>query len=91
MTTGITLIPTGNWVVDPAHSYVGFAVKQLGISTVRGEFREFEGTLEIGEEVSTPRAYGTVRVASVDTENAIVMTSWLARVRDAAQFPGDCV
>jgi polyisoprenoid-binding protein YceI len=67
MTTDITLIPTGTWVVDPAHSRVGFAVKHLGISTVRGEFKEFEGTLEIGEDVSAWRTYGTVKVASIDT------------------------
>ena len=57
-------------MVDPAHSYVGFAVRHLGISTVREEFKEFEGTLEIGEEVSMSRAYGTVRVASVDTRES---------------------
>ena len=67
MTTDITLIPTGTWVVDPAHSRVGFAVKHLGISTVRGEFKDFEGTLEIGEDVSAWRTYGTVKVASIDT------------------------
>ena len=70
MTTGITLIPTGTWVVDPVHSRVGFAVKHLGISTVRGEFKEFEGTLEIGEDLPTSRAYGTVKVASIDTREA---------------------
>ena len=43
MTTDITLIPTGTWVVDPAHSRIGFAVRHLGISTVRGEFKDFEG------------------------------------------------
>jgi polyisoprenoid-binding protein YceI len=67
MTTDITLIPTGTWVVDPAHSRLGFAVKHLGISTVRGEFKDFEGALEIGEDVSAWRAYGTVKVASIDT------------------------
>jgi polyisoprenoid-binding protein YceI len=67
MTTDITLIPTGTWVVDPAHSRVGFAVKHLGISTVRGEFNDFAGTLEIGEDVSAWRAYGAVKVASIDT------------------------
>jgi polyisoprenoid-binding protein YceI len=46
VTTGITLIPAGTWVVDPARSYVGFALKHLGISTVRSEFKEFDGTLE---------------------------------------------
>ena len=41
-----TLIPTGTWNVDPAHSKVGFAVKHMGIATVRGEFTEFAGSLE---------------------------------------------
>jgi polyisoprenoid-binding protein YceI len=59
-----TLIPTGTWVVDPMHSSVEFQVKHLGIATVRGAFRSFEGALEIGDE---PRARGTVNVASVDT------------------------
>jgi polyisoprenoid-binding protein YceI len=62
-----TVIPTGTWSVDPAHSKVGFAVKHMGIATVRGEFAEFEGTLEIGEDLSTARAFGTVKTESVDT------------------------
>ena len=51
-------IPTGTWIVDPAHSNVGFAVKHMGIATVRGEFTEFEGTLEVGEDSSTARRTG---------------------------------
>jgi polyisoprenoid-binding protein YceI len=65
--TTSTVVPTGTWAVDPAHSKVGFAVKHMGIATVRGEFTDFEGTLEIGEDLSTARAYGTVKAASVDT------------------------
>jgi polyisoprenoid-binding protein YceI len=61
------VIPTGTWVVDPAHSKVAFAVKHMGIATVRGEFTEFEGRLEIGEDLSSAKAYGTVKTASVDT------------------------
>lgn len=63
-------IPTGTWKVDKAHTRVGFAVKSLGISTVRGEFREFDGALEIGEDVADSRAYGRVDAASVDTNQA---------------------
>jgi polyisoprenoid-binding protein YceI len=67
-TTSITTgIPTGTWSVDPAHSKVGFAVKHMGIANVRGEFTEFEGTLEIGQDLSSSRAYGTVKAQSVDT------------------------
>jgi len=66
-TATITVIPAGTWSVDPAHSKVGFAVKHMGIATVRGEFTEFEGTLELGEDLSSARAYGTVKAASIDT------------------------
>lgn len=65
-----TVAPAGTWNVDPSHSKVAFAVKHLGIATVRGEFGDFAGTLEIGEDVAASRAYGTVRTASVDTNDA---------------------
>ena len=62
-----TAIPQGVWRVDPAHSKVGFAVKHMGVATVRGEFGEFEGSLEIGDDLATSKAFGTVKTASVDT------------------------
>jgi polyisoprenoid-binding protein YceI len=65
-----TLIPTGTWNVDPAHSTVGFSVKHLGIATVRGHFENFEGTLEIGEDLASARAYGTVQGASINTNDS---------------------
>jgi polyisoprenoid-binding protein YceI len=64
-----TAVPTGTWNIDPVHSKVGFAVKHMGVATVRGEFREFEGTIEIGDELGTSRAYGTVKATSVNTNN----------------------
>ena len=65
-----TIAPTGTWTVDAAHSKVGFAVKHLGIATVRGEFTEFEGAFEIGEDLESSRAYGKVKTASVTTNEA---------------------
>jgi polyisoprenoid-binding protein YceI len=53
----------GTWTVDPAHSKVGFAVKHMGIATVRGEFGEFSGALDL----DSGKAYGAVKAASVDT------------------------
>src|SRR5580700_3703316 len=64
-TTAQTPPPTGTWKIDPVHSSIEFQVKHLGIATVKGQFTEFEGTLEV-----TPdglNAHGTVNVASVDT------------------------
>ncbi len=62
-----TGIPTGTWVADKAHSKIGFAVKHLGVTTVRGEFSDYDGELVIGDDLSDARATATIRVASVDT------------------------
>jgi polyisoprenoid-binding protein YceI len=64
--TTSTVLPTGTWTVDPAHSNVEFSVKHLGIATVRGAFNEFEGGFEVGEDGSA-HARGSVRAASIDT------------------------
>jgi polyisoprenoid-binding protein YceI len=60
-----TPLPAGIWKIDPVHSSVEFHVKHLGIATVKGLFKEFEGTLEVGP--SGAHGYGTVKVDSVDT------------------------
>jgi polyisoprenoid-binding protein YceI len=65
--TTTVLIPTGTWNVDPKHSGIEFRVKHLGIATVRGSFREFEGTLEVPDDISGARAYGKVNAASINT------------------------
>jgi len=64
------VIPTGTWTVDPAHSNVEFSVKHMGIANVRGKFTEFEGTLDMNEDLSASRVRGSVKVASIDTGEA---------------------
>ena len=63
-----SLIPEGTWTVDAGHSTIGFAVKHMGIANVRGKFTEFEGTLEVGHDLASSSARGTVKVASITTE-----------------------
>lgn len=65
-----TLTPTGTWNVDPTHSRVGFTVKHLGIATVHGSFTDFAGTLEIGDDLASTKAYGTVKTASITTNES---------------------
>lgn len=67
---GIVRVPTGTWEVDPIHSSVGFEVKHMMISTVRGHFKQFEGTLEAAEDYHDSRIWGSAQVASIDTGNA---------------------
>jgi polyisoprenoid-binding protein YceI len=57
-------IPTGTYSVDPSHSSVGFEVRHMGIATVRGAFRGFEGSIEASDR---PVLKGTVEVESIDT------------------------
>jgi polyisoprenoid-binding protein YceI len=67
-TTTPTTIPTGTYTIDPSHSNVGFAVKHMGIATVRGVFRTFNGSVEsTGEALGLN---GSVEVASIDTGEA---------------------
>jgi polyisoprenoid-binding protein YceI len=71
-TTGVRTtpaVPPGTWVVDPAHSNVEFAVKHMGIATVRGRFTEFEGTLEVGTDLAGSKVFGKVSVASITTND----------------------
>jgi polyisoprenoid-binding protein YceI len=60
----------------------------MGIATVRGEFTEFAGTLEIGEDLSSAKVYGSVKPESVDT-NEPQRDEHLrsADSFDAARFP----
>jgi polyisoprenoid-binding protein YceI len=62
-----SIIPTGTWSIDPDHSRVGFAIRHLGIATVRGEFTSFEGTLNVGSDLSSTRVAGSVDAASIFT------------------------
>lgn len=63
-----TAVPAGTYSIDPAHSRVEFAVRHLGIATVRGHFASFEGTFEVDGELASAKARGSVEVASVDTQ-----------------------
>jgi polyisoprenoid-binding protein YceI len=48
--TDLTAV-SGTWTIDPAHSHLGFAARHAMVTTVRGSFTEFDGTLHLdGDE-----------------------------------------
>ena len=55
---GVVKVPAGTWKADPAHSSVAFEVRHMMISTVRGLFSVFDGTLEAAEDPEQSRAHG---------------------------------
>ncbi len=52
--------------IDNAHSSVGFAVTHMVISTVKGKFNEFSGSLSL-DGSAIQGAKGTIQVKSIDT------------------------
>lgn len=57
-----------NWKIDPVHSSAQFAVRHLGISTVRGEFRKVSGSASYNPaDPSKTSLEATIDATSVDT------------------------
>jgi len=66
---GASSSPTDEWLVDAPRSSVAFAVRHMLLATVNGRFCEFEGRLAGGP--GAPQAAGTVRAASIDTDEPV--------------------
>jgi polyisoprenoid-binding protein YceI len=62
-------LKAGTYTIDPSHSEVGFTVRHL-MSKVRGQFRDFEGTITIASNPLDSAAEATISLSSVDTRNA---------------------
>ncbi|MEU1485618.1 YceI family protein [Streptomyces sp. NPDC005752] len=59
---------TGEWMIDPAHSRIGFSVRHAMVTTVRGAFLEYESRLYFdGRDPARSRAEISLVTASVDT------------------------
>lgn len=56
--------------IDRTHSRVGFAVRHMGVATVRGEFRDFEGHLLLNTaDITKSTVSIVIRTATIDTGN----------------------
>ncbi|HEY5224653.1 MAG TPA: YceI family protein [Microbacteriaceae bacterium] len=69
-TTTATEIPgykAGTWTVDTAHSEVGFSVRHMMISKVRGKFNTFSATFVTGENPLDSSVTASADVASITT------------------------
>jgi polyisoprenoid-binding protein YceI len=69
--TSKTPSTTTRWTLDPGHSAVGFSVRHLMITNVRGEFEKFRG--EVTYDAAHPEATrieATIDVTSLNTREA---------------------
>ena len=57
----------GAWEIDPTHSTVGFSVRHMMVSKVRGYFREFSGAITTAQDPAQSTVTATVNMDSIDT------------------------
>lgn len=66
---GAELPAVGTYAFDPSHTQVGFAVRHMAVSKVRGRFTTFEGTLVVAEDPTQSSVNVTIDASSVDTRD----------------------
>lgn len=66
-TVEATGLVAGTWNIDPAHSEVGFVVRHVMVSKVKGVFSKFEGTVTIDDDPLKSRVEATIDASSIDT------------------------
>lgn len=86
--TTVPDLKRGTWKLDAGHSEVGFSVRHMMISKVRGRFRSFEGTLTVPEDLSKSTVEVTIDAKSFDTghearDAAVLSEEYL----DADRYP----
>lgn len=77
------------WIIDPAHTEIGFKIKHLVISTVRGMFKTYEGTITATDDTFNNAIITfSADVASITTHNEMRDGHLLsADFFDAEKFP----
>lgn len=56
--------------IDTVHSRLGFGVKHMAVSTVRGSFQDYSGSAEVDlDDLANSSVQVTIQAASVDTDN----------------------
>jgi len=63
-----TDLSAGTWAIDPVHSTIGFSVRHLMVSKVRGTFDTFSGAIHVAED-GTPSVTAEIAVNSINTRN----------------------
>jgi polyisoprenoid-binding protein YceI len=66
--TGTTQLGVGTWAIDPVHSSIGFSVRHLMVSKVRGTFQNFSGAIVVADD-GTPSVTAEIAVDSINTNN----------------------
>jgi len=67
---GVEYPAAGTYALDASHTRLGFAVRHMAVSKVRGDFADFSGTLELAGDPVDSTVSVTIQAGSVDTNDA---------------------
>ncbi|HUA41609.1 MAG TPA: YceI family protein [Streptosporangiaceae bacterium] len=65
--TGIPGYEAATWTIDPVHSEVGFSVRHMMVSKVRGRFNAFSGQLVTADDPTKSSVTAEVDLSSINT------------------------
>jgi polyisoprenoid-binding protein YceI len=65
--TGIPGYEAATWNIDPVHSEVGFAVRHMMVSKVRGRFTGFSGQIVTGASPTDSSVTAEIEMSSINT------------------------
>jgi polyisoprenoid-binding protein YceI len=57
----------GTWTIDPVHSEVGFSVRHMMVSKVRGRFTAFSGQLVTADDPTKSSVTAEIDLSSINT------------------------
>lgn len=66
---GVEYPAVGTFAIDTSHTRLGFAVRHMAVSKVRGDFKEFSGTLDLAADPTDSKVSVTIQAGSVDTHD----------------------
>jgi polyisoprenoid-binding protein YceI len=73
LTQGVTMslanLSPGVWAIDPTHTSIGFTVRHMMLSKVRGTFSDFTAEVTIDADPLASSMVAEVQMASIDTGN----------------------
>jgi polyisoprenoid-binding protein YceI len=64
---GLSIPTAGTFSIDPTHSRVGFMVRHLMVSKVRGSFTDVVGEIVVGEDPKQSSVTATIQALSITT------------------------
>jgi polyisoprenoid-binding protein YceI len=65
--TGVPGYEAATWTIDPVHSEVGFSVRHMMVSKVRGRFTRFSGEIVTADDPAQSSVTAEIDLSSINT------------------------